>query len=170
VAVSTTLPLIAVVLATHTFTSVAAAILLVLPATAVVIGFVVGIKVDNAVFGLEPAGTAAILPVVVGVLTCVLATGAAAVLGIVMSPEVKEDIVLHSRPLLIVPVDNTFVVAATVAAAAVVAAVAAADDGADGVAGVVCFLAVGKCSLSALISGCLLGLTSLWRPFSGCVC
>jgi len=169
VAVSTTLPLIAVVLATHTFTSVATAILLVLPATAVVIDFVVGIKVDNAVFGLEPAGTAAILLVVVGVLTCVLATGAAAVLGIAISPAAKEDIVLHSRPLLIVPVDNTFVVAATVAAA-VVAAVAAADDGADGVAGVVCFLAVGKCSLSATISGCLLGLTSLWRPFSGCVC
>lgn len=60
------MPLIAVVLATHTFPS-AAAILLVLPATALVIGFVVGMKVDNAVIGFEPAGTAEIL-LVVGIL------------------------------------------------------------------------------------------------------
>lgn len=79
-------------------------------------------------------------------------------MGIILSspprPE-KEDIALHSRPLLIVPEDNTFVVAATVAA----------DDegaGVDAVAVVACalFLAVCSFSLSASISGCLLGLTS----------
>lgn len=55
--------------------------------TVVVIGFVLGIKVDRAEFGLEPAGsTAAILPDVVVVVklngfACVLSTVAAAGAG-----------------------------------------------------------------------------------------
>lgn len=79
VAVAVTLPLSAAVPAD----SVVDALL-----TVVVIGFVLGIKVDRAEFGLEPAGsTAAILPDVVVVVVklngfaCVLSTVAAAGAG-----------------------------------------------------------------------------------------
>lgn len=78
VAVAVTLPLNAAVPAD----SVVDALL-----TVVVIGFVLGIKVDRAEFGLEPAGsTAAILPDVVVVVklngfACVLSTVAAAGAG-----------------------------------------------------------------------------------------
>lgn len=147
-----TLPLIAVVPA-------AAVVVVVLIAATVVV--FMGINVDRAEFGLEPAGgTAAILPDIVVVIkldgfACVLATVAVAgvaavvVFGVRLSPPpavTKVDIVLHSRPLLIVPDDSTLVVAA----ATVVVAVA----------GVATFLAVFSLSPSAAISGCLLGLTS----------
>lgn len=148
-----TLPLIAVVPA-------AAVVVVVVLIAATVVVFM-GINVDRAEFGLEPAGgTAAILPDIVVVIkldgfACVLATVAVAgvaavvVFGVRLSPPpavTKVDIVLHSRPLLIVPDDSTLVVAA----ATVVVAVA----------GVATFLAVFSLSPSAAISGCLLGLTS----------
>lgn len=137
-------------LATLTFASIAEALLGTPLATAVVIGFVVGIKVVRAVFGFVPAGIAAILLVVAAV-ACVLATTSAVVFGLAGSSgtvsvpkALKVDMLLHSRPLLIVPVDNTFVVAATVAGV---------------------FLT----SLSASMSGCRLGFAvgmDLLRPFS----
>lgn len=141
-------------LATLTFASIAADLLGAPLATAVVIGFVAGIKVVRAVFGFVPAGIAAILLVVAAVsCACVLGTTAAAVFGLAGSSgtvsvpkAVKLDMVLHSRPLLMVPVDNTFVVAATVAVAGV-------------------FLT----SLSASMSGGRLGFAvgmDLLRPFS----
>lgn len=150
-----TLPLIAVEPA------VAVVVVTVLAAATVVV--VTGIKVDRAEFGLDPAGgTAAILPDIVVVIkldgfACVLATVAAAaaatgtaavvVLAVMLSPPpavTKVDIVLHSRPLLIVPDDSTLVVAAATVA----------------VVGVATFLAVFSLSPSPAISGCLLGLTS----------
>lgn len=150
VAVAVTLPLNAGV--------PVATVVVVLLTVVVVIGFVLGIKVDRAEFGLEPAGgTAEIFPDVVVAIrlngfACVLATVAAAatvavavVLGVVWSAPpaaTNVDIVLHSRPLLIVPDDRTFVVAA------------------ESVADVASFLAVFSFTLSPAIRGCLLGFTS----------
>lgn len=143
-----------VVTATVTFPLIAvepavAVVVTVLAAATVVV--VTGIKVDRAEFGLEPAGgTAAILPDIVVVIkidgfACVLATVAAAAAMLSPPPAVtKVDIVLHSRPLLIVPDDSTLVVAAATVA----------------VVGVATFLAVFSLSPSPAISGCLLGLTS----------
>lgn len=97
-----------------------------------------GIKVVKAMSGFVPAGTAAILLLVVAIFAWLPATAAAVVLGIASSAAtpapappvptvgaaavaVNVDMVLHSRPLLMVPVDKTLVVAATVAVAGVLA-------------------------------------------------